>query len=195
MRRQKGATMRGLPGIAAVTMLVAVTVACNTSKPAEVASAGPAFRLTGSVKDIMDAVVDPNADVIWDSVATTISRAGTDEKMPRTDEEWKQVRRSAIALLEATNLLLIEGRRIANPGDKSENPEIELEPEAIQKLMDADRNAWVKYAHGLHDAAMVTLKAIDAKNVQALQDSGAELDVACENCHLHYWYPDQKQPS
>ena len=152
----------------------------------------PPFRLTGTIKEIMDSVVDPSADVLWDSVSTTINREGTTEKQPRTDEDWKTVRRSAVALVEATNLLLIEGRKMAPPGDKSENPDIELAPEQMQKLMDADRAAWVKNAHGLHDAAMVALKAIDAKSVQGLMDAGETIDTACENCHKQYWYPDQK---
>jgi len=184
--------MRRLHWVMVAGLVTLVAAACSSSKPAEVKDTASAFRLTGSIKDIMDSVVDPSADVLWDSVATTISRAGTDEKMPRTDEDWKVVRRNAIALIEATNLLVIEGRRVANPGDKSENPEIELAPEAIQKLVDADRATWVKNAHGLHDAAMVALKAIDSKSVKGLLDAGEGIDAACENCHKQYWYPDQK---
>ena len=105
------------------------------------------------------------------------------------------VRRSAVALVEATNLLVMEGRKMAPEGDKSENPDIELQPEQMQKLLDADRASWVKYAHGLHDAAMVALKAIDAKNLQGLMDAGETIDNACENCHKHYWYPDEKPVS
>jgi cytochrome c556 len=183
--------MRGTYPVAAAAVLF-VMAACSSSKPAPAAQTGPAFRLTGTIKEIMDSVVDPSADVLWDSVSTTINREGTTEKQPRTDEEWKSVRRSAVALVEATNLLVIEGRRMAPEGDKSENPDIELAPEQMQKLMDADRGAWVKNAHGLHDAAMVALQAIDKKDVKGLMDAGETIDAACENCHKQYWYPDQK---
>src|ERR1051325_9438601 len=146
--------MRGMYAEAAAAVLFGVA-ACSSSKPAPAAAAGsePPFRLTGTIKEIMDSVVDPNADVLWDSVSTTINRQGTTEKQPRTDEDWKMVRRSAVALVEATNLLVMEGRKMAPAGDKSENPDIELAPEQMQKLLDADRASWVKYAHGLHDAA------------------------------------------
>ncbi len=183
--------MRGTCAVAAAAALF-VVAACSSSKPAPAAQTEPPFRLTGTIKEIMDSVVDPNADVLWDSVSTTINREGTTEKQPRTDEDWKMVRRSAVALVEATNLLVIEGRKMAPAGDKSENPDIELAPEQMQKLMDADRAAWVKNAHGLHDAAMVALKAIDAKDVKGLMDAGEGIDTACENCHKQYWYPDQK---
>jgi cytochrome c556 len=182
--------MRRVFGPIVIGMLIAA--GCS-AKPAEVKNTGEAaFRLTGTIKDIMDAVVDPSSDVLWDSVSTTINRNGQEDKMPRTPEDWKNVRRSAVALVEATNLLVMDGRKVAQPGEKSENPDIELGPDEIQKLVDADRAGWVDRAHKLHDAAMVALKAIDAKNVQGLMDAGETIDEACENCHKVYWYPDKK---
>ena len=182
--------MRSAYLVAAAGVVLGIA-ACSSTKPAP-AETEPAFRTTATVKDIMDAVIDPNADVLWESVSTTINKEGTTEKMPRTDEEWLAVRRSAMTIVEATNLLVMDGRAIAPSGHKSEYPGIELEPEEMQKLVDADRASWVKYAHGLHDKAMVALKAIDAKSVQGLMDAGEGLDEACENCHKHYWYPEKK---
>jgi hypothetical protein len=183
--------MRGLSGVAGAGLLF-VAAACSSSRPAPAAEGEPAFRTTATVKDIMDAVIDPNADVLWESVSTTINQQGTIEKMPRTDDEWQAVRRSAMTIVEATNLLVMDGRAIAPDGHKSEYPGIELEPAEMQKLVDADRTSWVKYAHGLHDKAMLALKAIDARSVQGLMDAGEGLDEACENCHKHYWYPEKK---
>jgi hypothetical protein len=168
------------------------TAGCRSTAPPPAPSAAAELRPTGTIKDIMDSVIDPNADVLWESVSTTINKEGVTERMPTTDEDWQAVRRSAVTLVEATNLLVIGPRLVAPAGHKSEYPGIELEPEQIQKILDADRTAWVRYAHGLHDAAMVTLKAIEAKDVKGLSDAGVALDEACENCHKHYWYPDQK---
>jgi hypothetical protein len=180
------------PLLLAVACAVSVAgAACRAGAPAQPAAEAD-FRPTATVKDIMDSVVDPNADVLWESVSTTINKEGVTERMPRTPDDWLTVRRSAVALVEATNLLVIGPRQVAPPGHKSEYPGIELEPEQIQKVVDADRAAWVRYAHGLHDAAMVALRAIESKNVQGLMDAGETIDEACENCHKHYWYPDQK---
>jgi hypothetical protein len=33
---------------------------------------------------------------------------------------------------------------------------------------------------------------VKAKSVQGLFDIGTKLDVACENCHLEFWYPAEK---
>jgi hypothetical protein len=35
---------------------------------------------------------------------------------------------------------------------------------------------------------------VKGKNVQGLFDIGQKLDVACENCHLEFWYPAEKKP-
>jgi hypothetical protein len=156
-------------------------------------SQGDAFRPTATIKDLMDAEVDKSADTLWDSVATIVSKEGTEEKQPRTDEEWANVRHAAITLVEATNLLVMDGRKVAKPGERAENPDVELGPEEIEKVLNDDRAAWVNFAHGLQDAAMKALKATDAKNAQELSDAGEGIDEACEMCHLKYWYPNSKQ--
>jgi cytochrome c556 len=154
----------------------------------------PQYEITATVKDLMDSMVDPIADVLWDSVATIVTADGTEDRMPRTEEDWRAVRRGAITLIEATNLLRMPGRHIAKPGEKSENPNVELEPDEMQALVDKDKQAWNDHAHSLHAAATEALQAIDAKNPQKLMDAGEKIDTACENCHLRYWYPNQVIP-
>lgn len=139
----------------------------------------------------MDSVVDPNADFVWESVSTTATAKGIVEKAPRTDDEWREVRRHTIALMEATNMLQIPGRRVARPGEKAQDIRIEEPPEVIQTVIDSDRAAWYKNAHGLYAAAELLLKATDAKDVDGLVEAGDRVDKACETCHLKYWYPEQ----
>ena len=139
----------------------------------------------------MDAEIDYNSDWLWDAVGTEYGPQGVIDKSPKTDEEWKEARNHAISLLEATNLLLMPGRTVAKPGEKSENPGIEEGPEQIQKLIDADRATWVKYAHGLYDSTKLLLDAIEKKDAEQMLDLGDQLDQACENCHKNYWYPHQ----
>jgi hypothetical protein len=140
----------------------------------------------------MDSIVDPASDYIWDAVETTVSAKGVEEKAPHTDEEWKNVRRHAIMLLEATNLLQIPGRHVAKPGEKADDPKVELSPEQIEDLINKDRASWNKYAQGLHDATLEAFKAIEAKDAEGLLNSGDGIDNACEKCHMHYWYPNEK---
>lgn len=177
--------MRRLPLFSALLSLL-FCVSCAKQKPeAE-------YRPTTTIKDLMDGVVDPAADTIWNSVATTITIKGKEEKAPHTDEEWVTVRQSAIQLLEASNLLQIPGRHVAKPGQRNEQG-IELQPEQIETLINQDRQAWITLAHGLHDAATLALNAADAKDPAKVLESGGIIDNACEHCHQKYWYPHPAQ--
>ena len=140
----------------------------------------------------MDSIVDPGADGIWGAVETVVSAKGVEEKQPHTDEEWKEVRRKAIMLLEATNLLQMPGRHVAKAGEKADDPKVELAPEQIEGMINKDRAQWVKFATALHEATMLSFKAIEAKNAEELLNTGDKIDTACENCHKQYWYPDEK---
>src|SRR5436190_11078433 len=88
--------------------------------PAQPASAESDYRPVSTIKDIMDAMVDYNSDWLWDAVSIEYTAKGIIDKRPRTDDDWKEARKHAIALLEASNLLLMPGRAVARPGEKSE---------------------------------------------------------------------------
>jgi plastocyanin len=167
----------------ALSALVFVIAGCNTREERA------QFRPTATIKDIMVSVIDPEADVLWNAVATIVNSSGTEEREPRTDEDWATLRRSAIQLVEATNLLRVPGRQVARLGEKSENPRIELQPETIQKMIAEDPAGWSALVDRLHDAATPALKAIDAKDVKGLFDAGDQIEHACEACHQRYWYP------
>jgi hypothetical protein len=182
----RGERDAGAGGTFAACLLVAACTACS---PPSGSPAAADYRPTSTVKDIMDAVIDPSADFVWDSVQIVATLQGTEEHAPRTDDDWKAVRRHTVALVEASNLLLIPGRHIARPGEKADDPKVDLPPEEIEKLMLADWPAWVARAHALHEASTETLKAVEARDVKALLSAGEVLDAACESCHRKYWYP------
>ena len=154
----------------------------------------PEYTTTATIKDIMDSIVDPSADVVWNSVSTMVSTAGIEEKAPKNDEEWADVRRGAIRLVEAPNLLMLPWRHVARPGEKSETPGVELEPEEMEARINKDREAWNRRAKVLHDVSMEMLHAVEAKDREKMLEVGDRLDKACENCHLNYWYPNQVLP-
>src|SRR5688572_8488746 len=112
---------------------VATAAGCQAPPPA---APQPEYRPMATVKDLMTDVIDPNADGVWEAVGTIATPEGIEERAPKTDEEWQAVRRHAIALIEAANLLLIPGRPIARAHEKSVAPGVELEPAEIQALLD-----------------------------------------------------------
>ena len=148
-------------------------------------------RGPATIKDIMHSMVDPSGDFLFHSVRTIADEQGVREIAPRTNAEWEDVRQRLIVLLQAPNLL--EGRRAARPRDRSKNPQVESEPEDIQRLLDADRSTFMRRAQKLQDAASLSMKAVDAKDKGALLLGLEAIDKACESCHLRYWYPKDKR--
>jgi hypothetical protein len=166
--------------------------------PAPAATPAPEAtpRITATIQDLMKYEVDPAADSLWESVSTTVTAKGTDEKHPRTPEEWEAVRRQAIILAEAGNLLAMKGRPIAAPGKKLEDEGIQgiLTAAEAQQKIDSDHAAFVGFAQALHDVGAKMLEAIDARNPQGMIDAGETLDEVCESCHMTFWYPNQVIP-
>lgn len=181
------------------TLLVATSLsACDkpaSPEPTPPASASP-FKLTAGVQDIMAGMIDPAADFIWESVSSTVTAEGTEERQPRTDQEWNEVRRQAIILTESANLLLIEGRHVASEGGKLEDHGTpgNLTLEQVEQAITTDRATFVAFGQALHDAGAVLVKAADNKDVQGIMTGGETLDSVCESCHLKFWYPGQKIP-
>ena len=180
--------MRLVAGAAAVVLAAG---ACGGEPPADALAreAGDPYRVTATIEDIMRHMVDPAADAIWESVVTEVSVEGVVEHVPETDAAWETLRGHALTLLEATNLLLMPGRRVASPGSRSELPGVDLEPEQIEALLAEDRAAWNVFVGGLHESGRTVLDAVERRDVEALLAAGDGLDLACENCHLRYWYP------
>ncbi|GGY71722.1 hypothetical protein GCM10011613_15730 [Cellvibrio zantedeschiae] len=143
----------------------------------------------------MLAVVDPNVDPIWNSIKTTVTSQGVEETRPTTNEDWAALRLHALALREASNLLIIEGRQVAHPTASTSIHPVELGPDEIQALIAANRPAFIKNAQDLHDAVTLAITAIDAKDVDALESVGGAIEHACEQCHSQFWYPGDKRPT
>jgi hypothetical protein len=102
-----------------------------------------------------------------------------------------------VVLIEAANLLLMDGRRVAREGvQKIEDQGTpgNLSAEQSQKLIDENRSSFASFATALRTVGEQMLKAIDTKNPNDLMEAGAALDEVCEGCHLKFWYPGQKIP-
>lgn len=171
-----------------------------SSQPVRKPATAPRFVLTASIKELMHAVIDPSADYLWEAVAYDVTAAGVVETIPKTNEDWAEVRRHALLLAEATNFLRMPGRRVAPakpiPGMESEPPGPEdLSPAQIQVLIDGNPAEFVRHAQALTDAAVMAVGAADARSVKVLFEAGDKIDQACETCHLKYWYPKGKAPA
>jgi hypothetical protein len=176
---------------AAIVLAVASLLAgCAAPAPETPPPADVPYRPVASIREVMNSVIDPSVDVVWNSVATVIDDGKMTERAPATDEDWAEVRRHALIVSEAANLLLMPDRPVAPPGAPSLAPGVDLPPEEIQKLIRENPEGWNLYVQQLQDSLKPALAAIDAKDAQALFNVGDEIDTTCENCHQVFWFPN-----
>jgi hypothetical protein len=121
----------------------------------------PPFKAVADNKLLMQSVIDPNADIVWDAVKTIITRDKTDEIRPKNDEEWIAVRNAAVALTESGNLLMMVPRA-------------------------KDGGEWMKRSQELIDTGEAAMRAADSKNADRLFTVGGDIYEACSNCHRQY---------
>lgn len=186
MRRLIRAFSYAFLGLTAAVAFVSLAGAQSSSAPQKAALT---YRPIGTLANIMADVIMPEANVLWSSVEVDVTAKGTIKKEPKTAEDWARLRGAALTLIEMANALMVPGRQIDEPGAESDAPGTELSPEQIKKRIEENPAVWVGFAHGLQDATMESLKAINAKDTDKLSDAGGTLDTACEDCHLFFWYP------
>lgn len=173
-------------------MLTASFSGCSRSQATP--SAASDLKPVMTVKELMENIIDPQADVVFDAVTVDVTAKGIIEVKPTSDDDWVKVQRGAIILLESSNLLKMP-RRIAPPGDKNNSEGAnapELSPEAIQVKVDNDRALWNTHADQLREEALKVLDIVKSRDADQLLTAGSDIDRACENCHLEYWYPGDK---
>jgi hypothetical protein len=163
-------------------------------KEAAEVQAAQGGKVYTTIKDLMDSIVDPSADVVWGAVGTVVDQDGAHDTFPKSQEEWLNVRRAAIRIVEGANLLMMPGREAAPPGSKSEAPGVELEPPEITVLMRKNRTAFDTFARALQTVGAEAVQASDAQDTAALLEIGGRMQDVCESCHQIFWYPGAKQP-
>src|SRR4029077_1505943 len=157
--------------------------------------AGRDRRIYSSIKELMESIIDPSADVLWGAVGTIMDKQGVQELVPKTPEEWRDLRRAAVRRIEGGNLLMMPGREAAPAGTKSEAPGVELEPAQITALIKKKRKSFDAFAKALQVLGLEALRASDAKNVALLLDVGGRMEDVCESCHKTFWYPYEQLPA
>ncbi len=141
------------PGTAAVIALVCLAAGC--------APAPPPMKPVADVKQLMQFVVEPAADLYWDGVGTIIDQSGVNEFKPETQGEWDALVNSAYVIAESGNLLMLGGRP-------------------------KDGDDWMQMSRTLVDVGEKAIRAAESHNPQAVFDVGGEVYEVCTNCHAKY---------
>jgi hypothetical protein len=146
-----------------------------------------------SVKELMRDLIDPLSDNIFKAVGIRVSDAGEHEWAPESDEDWERVRVGAVAMAEASYLLKVP-RPFAPEGDEnnSSGPDpIELSPAQIKEKLERDPALWQAKIEALRNVGRQVMEIVERRDAAQLWDAAENLDLACEGCHLEYWYPGQ----
>jgi hypothetical protein len=121
----------------------------------------PPFKPVADTRLLMESVIDPNADLVWDSVRTIITAAGVEEIRPRSEDEWIAVRNAAMVITESGNLLMMAPRA-------------------------KDDGEWMKAAQMMVEAGQEALRAIEKRNPEELFVVGGHIYDSCTSCHSKY---------
>ena len=133
-------------------------------------------------------------DYLFESGGRGLRRQGhPPQGQPHTAKQWAEVRRQIQILIDSPDLITLPGRKAAHPEERSRNPAVENQPEQVERLINAQRAVFVVRAGRLRDTAKVAMTAAEAKDPKALFKAISGIDKACESCHLHYWYPNDKR--
>jgi hypothetical protein len=114
-----------------------------------------------TVRQIMQGIVVPASTAVYNAVSTTVSAKGVEEVAPRDNAEWEMVGSNAAALIEASNMLMVEGRA-------------------------KEEEEWATQTRAMADGANQALKATQAGDKDALLAAGDVINQACDNCHQKY---------
>jgi hypothetical protein len=121
-------------------------------------SGQPPFKPVASVDQVMDSIVVPSSQAIFDAV---VYSNGELTQSPQTDDQWHALQMHALAVAEAGNLLMMPPRA-------------------------KDSGDWMKMSANLNDTAVVAARAAEKKDLDGLLKAGSEMYDACTACHEKY---------
>src|SRR5947209_6107288 len=119
-------------------------------------------RVLLGTKDVMRHIVNPAAEAFWARSGEVDDEKGANDRTPKDDENWKVSLDSAAQLVEAGNLLQMEGR--------ARDP----------------NGPWMKYSVQLTNAGLAAMAAAQARNHDKTFEAGSAIYDACYACHGRY---------
>jgi len=180
----------------AVALASAMAITGCSAKPEATqppAAPAPSFTPVLSVKELMENIVDPQADYVFDAVGSDVTAKGVVEITPTTDDDWTKIQRGAYVLAESSNLLKMT-RRMAPDGAANVEPGgPELTPAQIEAKVKDNPALWNSHADTLRTEALKVIDIVKARDAGKLLAAGSAIDRACEACHLDFWYPGDRE--
>jgi hypothetical protein len=151
----------------ALFALAALLASCGTGDGDSARDAGAPYVKVHSLQQLMDTVMEPDAQIFWHSSGTVSDTAGTRDLTPTTAERWAAAQSAAATVAETGNLL-------------------------VTPMFAQDRGPdWIAFAQDLARAGKDAEKAAIDRDGVAMFDAGAKLSEACSACHQAYLPQEQ----
>ena len=138
-----------------------IMLGCSENQTEEPPPVEAAYNTALDMQQVMNLVLEPASDILWDSAGWVMDAAGYEDLYPTTDEGWDYVRAQAAIVIEAGNMLALPGRA-------------------------EDTDAWMIYSQGLSEAGILAMEAASAQNEEDFFQAGAQLYSVCTACHQAY---------
>ena len=111
--------------------------------------------------NLMNLVVEPVADTLWETAGWVLSDAGYEELYPTTDEGWAFAYNQSAMIVEIGNILALP--------ERAEN-----------------RETWLTYSQAISTVGLAAMKATAEQDKEAYFQAGAQLYSVCTACHQAY---------
>lgn len=173
---------------AATETAVSPAPAAGVDLPAVAAAPATTFNTSNTVRDIMNLMVEANARQLWNAVSYVATAEGVEETQPQTDADWQRLRANAVALVEAGNALMLPGRVVDTAANLADYDDFMYTPLEIEALIRRDPESWAYDLQEMQAATLLTLAAIDERDLLRFTEQAATINQACVSCHSRYWY-------
>ena len=114
-----------------------------------------------------DPIVGVSIKELMESVVVPASNRLWGAEDPQTDEEWRVLEDAAVTVISAGSVMSLGGSG-PRASDWAQNP------------------AWKALTVEMTEAAIDSLKAIRASDIDALYEAGYRMYPPCENCHMQF---------
>lgn len=133
----------------------------DPAKPTPVVGDVAPYRTALPLNEFMAHVMQHAGDGVWKWQGWIVDEKGERSLFPKNDAEWEEAESGALTLAEITNVLLVPGRRVAEPD-------------------------WDKAVLAVRKVALQAAEAAEKKDADAFFAAGGALDEACDQCHVRY---------
>ena len=157
-------------------VLVGAAIVAAAMARVETQAQTPAPRPASTVQQLMQAILFPNANVIFATESDDPATVPRDAKPSASTNPlaglyggWQAVENSSLALLESADLLNVTGRACTNGA-----------------LVPVEEPQWKAAVGAMRESARATLAAARARSQEQISEANGRLAESCSGCHRTY---------